>query len=96
MADMYEAVKRAQVLVNEPEKWEQARIQAFEELCEENHDLAERAYAIFDEMMEKKRKRSEAAKKRRRKQSEQNFFDPAKGNEHQEGDQQQQGDHQAQ
>lgn len=92
MADLYEAMKKAQAAVDEPDKWNQARLQAFDEMCERDHGIIERAYDIFDELMEAKKKRSEAAKKARRKQSEPNFFD-AEGNEHQVGNQQQQGDH---
>lgn len=96
MADLYEAMKKAQAVVDEPEKWEQARLQAFDEMCERDHQVIERAYAIFDDMMEKKRKRSEAAKKNRCKRSQPDFYDPSKGNEHQEDNQQQHGDHQVQ
>lgn len=83
MADMYEALKKAQVMVDNPEKWKEAKLQAFDEMVEHNHDLAERAYAVFDDLMEQKRKRSEAAKKRRRKQSETTFYDTTQHNEHQ-------------
>ena len=102
MTEINGAVKRARLLIDNPKYWDDAIRQAYEELADENEELAKRAFDFFDKKMEKKRERSEAMKQNRRekkekeKAKEQARDDAAKHNEHQENDQQLYGVHQAQ
>ena len=103
MTEINGAVKRARLLIDNPKYWDDAIRQAYEELADENEELAKRAFDIFDKKMEEKRKRSEAMKQHRReqkqkkeKEKEQARDDAAEHNEHQENNQQLYGVHQAQ
>lgn len=102
MTEINGAVKRARLLIDNPKYWDDAIRQAYEELADENEELAQRALDIFDKKMEKKRERSEAMKQHRREQKEkkkakeQARDDAAEHNEHQENNQQLYGDYQAQ
>lgn len=102
MTEINGAVKRARLLIDNPKYWDDAIRQAYEELADENEELAKRAFDIFDKKMEKKRKRSEAMKQHRReqkqkeKEKEQARDDATEHNEHQENNQQLHGVHHAQ
>lgn len=87
MTEINGAVKRARLLIDNPTHWDDSIRQAYEELADENEELAKRAFDIFDKKMEEKRKRSEAMKQYRREQKEK---------ERQENNQQPHGFHQAQ
>lgn len=91
MTEINGAVKRARLLIDNPKYWDDAIRQAYEELADENEELAKRAFDIFDKKMEEKRKRSEAMKQHRREQKEKE-----REKERQENNQQPHGFHQAQ
>jgi hypothetical protein len=91
MTEINGAVKRARLLIDNPTHWDDSIRQAYEELADENEELAKRAFDIFDKKMEEKRKRSEAMKQYRREQKEKE-----REKERQENNQQPHGFHQAQ
>lgn len=91
MTEINGAVKRARLLIDNPKYWDDSIRQAYEELADENEELAKRAFDIFDKKMEEKRKRSEAMKQHRREQKEKE-----REKERRENNQQPHGFHQAQ
>lgn len=95
MTEINGAVKRARLLIDNPTHWDDSIRQAYEELADENEELAKRAFDIFDKKMEEKRKRSEAMKQHRREQKEKQK-QKEREKERQENNQQSHGFHQAQ
>ena len=69
---MTEALKIANMVSANPKEWEQARLEAFDKHFASNPALAEYAYAVLTEKVEKKeerraiaRERAEATRKKR-------------------------------
>ena len=59
---MTEALKIANMMSANPKEWEQARLEAFDKHYESNPVLAEYAYAVLTEKVEKKEERRAKAR----------------------------------
>ena len=87
--DMTQALKLAEMLKANPKEWEQARLEAFDEYSAKDSVLAEYAYEIFTDKVEKKNQRREIARERAknaRKKREESVADSQENQQHNEGE----------
>ena len=61
---MTEALKIADMVIRNPKEWEQARLEAFDKHFASNPALAEHAYEVLIEKVEKKEERRAIARER--------------------------------
>lgn len=64
MDTMTQALKIADMVSANPKEWAQARIEAFDKHFASNPELAEHAYEVFTEKVEKKEERRAIARER--------------------------------
>ena len=86
--DMTEALKLADMVNDNAKEWDAARIEAFDKYAEEDATLAEYAYEILTEKVEKKKQRREVARaraKRAREQRDAGGNDSAQNQQHDNG-----------
>jgi hypothetical protein len=86
--DMTEALKLADMVNDNAKEWDAARIEAFDKHREKNVELAQDAYQILTEKVEKKKQRREVARaraKRAREQRDAGGNDSAQNQQHDNG-----------
>lgn len=69
--DMTDALKIADMMTANPKEWKEARIEAFDKHRDKNVELAQDAYEILTEKVEKKKQRRAVAKARAKRAREQ-------------------------